>query len=350
MNSNFISNIIGAGPAGLCCAVNLANRGLPFRIFDQTDGATSESRATGLQSETVSLFEKLGLGEQLRAMSTLIYGSQIYFNQAPVDTINFSDPYNNFAVNQSDLEILLVNELKSRWGVEIIRNTPISIVNNKLTLPESECRDEKSLKLLAWGNQPEKQKQLGFSSITERTNEVSFACRAEIDSSIDHKFMHQFASNAGRTVIVPLPNENEFKITGYFGHSVTPLETPSRHALIRLIFERTGIHICNVSEVYLYRLNQNQAHDLSLENLFLVGDSAQRLLPDGGFGLNTAIQQAFHLTDLIGSSTHLDQIKLDYNSRWIDEVQRRVDISRSLNNRVSPEFLKKSGEPPQFTI
>src|ERR1700722_18676096 len=53
--------IIGAGPAGLTLAIELARRNVAFRIIDAAATPFSGSRAKGLQPRTLEIFENLGV-------------------------------------------------------------------------------------------------------------------------------------------------------------------------------------------------------------------------------------------------------------------------------------------------
>ena len=53
--------IIGAGSTGLTLGCELIKRGLKVRLIEQLPEATDQSRALGLQSRTLEVFERMGL-------------------------------------------------------------------------------------------------------------------------------------------------------------------------------------------------------------------------------------------------------------------------------------------------
>jgi hypothetical protein len=61
--------ICGAGAAGLTLAIDLARRGVPFRIVDQLERPFSGSRGKGLQPRTQEVFEDLGIIDRIMAMA-----------------------------------------------------------------------------------------------------------------------------------------------------------------------------------------------------------------------------------------------------------------------------------------
>lgn len=63
--------ICGAGAAGLTLAIDLARRGLSFRIIEQLDCAFGGSRGKGIQPRTQEVFEDLGIIDRIVAAGGL---------------------------------------------------------------------------------------------------------------------------------------------------------------------------------------------------------------------------------------------------------------------------------------
>lgn len=59
--------ICGAGAAGLTLAIELARRGIAFRLIDKMDDAFRGSRGKGLQPRTLEVFEDLGIIDRIAA-------------------------------------------------------------------------------------------------------------------------------------------------------------------------------------------------------------------------------------------------------------------------------------------
>src|SRR5215212_20946 len=55
--------VVGAGPTGLTLAIELARRGVSFRIIDRETEQTKTSRAIGTQARTVEVFRLMGIPE-----------------------------------------------------------------------------------------------------------------------------------------------------------------------------------------------------------------------------------------------------------------------------------------------
>ena len=59
--------ICGAGAAGLALAVDLARRGVAFRLIDAASEPFGGSRGKGIQPRTLEVFEELGVVDRMVA-------------------------------------------------------------------------------------------------------------------------------------------------------------------------------------------------------------------------------------------------------------------------------------------
>jgi 2-polyprenyl-6-methoxyphenol hydroxylase-like FAD-dependent oxidoreductase len=57
--------IVGAGPVGLCCAIDLLRRGVSCRIIEQASAFAVGTRARGISARTQEIFESLGVLHEL---------------------------------------------------------------------------------------------------------------------------------------------------------------------------------------------------------------------------------------------------------------------------------------------
>src|SRR5271156_2083237 len=69
MTRDFSTDVLicGAGAAGLTLAVELARRGVGFRLIDALPGPFRGSRGKGIQPRTLEVFEDLGVLDRLMA-------------------------------------------------------------------------------------------------------------------------------------------------------------------------------------------------------------------------------------------------------------------------------------------
>ena len=71
MSENFAADVVicGAGAAGLTLAIELARRGITFRLIDKMDEPFRGSRGKGIQPRTQEIFEDLGIIDRLVALA-----------------------------------------------------------------------------------------------------------------------------------------------------------------------------------------------------------------------------------------------------------------------------------------
>ncbi|MCI5060051.1 MAG: FAD-dependent monooxygenase [Alphaproteobacteria bacterium] len=331
MSTRYFSHIIGAGPSGLCCALNLAKNGVPFDIVEKNTNPPATNRAIGLHHETLDLLKQHDLYDPTKANSTAIHGSRIYFNNQMKGFIPFQDPENNFSINQQDLEKLLLEHLTTQYGTQIISEDG----NDKLF-----SSNEENVILLCTGARDNLPQKLGFKRKTFPNDEVSFSCDCIIpETKLNHRFMHQMIYPDGRIVFTPLPQKNLFKVTGTYAFTNERVSIPPLQEIHQLIEDKTKITLDEIANLSLYRLQASQSLAYGKNNMFLVGDAGQNFLPHGAFGLNTAIQQAFHLSDLICQNLPFHSIQTQYHNYWKRKVEERLSISQQLAQRVSPSRL-----------
>jgi 3-(3-hydroxy-phenyl)propionate hydroxylase len=57
--------VIGAGPVGLTCAIDLASRGVPVVVLDDDDTVATGSRAICWAKRTLEIWDRLGIGQRM---------------------------------------------------------------------------------------------------------------------------------------------------------------------------------------------------------------------------------------------------------------------------------------------
>jgi phenol 2-monooxygenase len=125
--------VVGAGPAGLMLASNLARFGIRVLTIDDRADQTPVGRADGLQPKTIETFRQMRLADPLLQRGVRVYdisfwrstpeeplhrlGREVHY--PPI--IDVLDPY-ILLVHQGMVESLFIEDLKKR-GLEVRRNT-----------------------------------------------------------------------------------------------------------------------------------------------------------------------------------------------------------------------------------
>jgi 2-polyprenyl-6-methoxyphenol hydroxylase-like FAD-dependent oxidoreductase len=117
--------IVGAGPTGLTLAVDLARRGIPFRLIEAGQTPFEGSRGKGIQPRTLEIFDSLGVIDpvlgagapypRLRIHMGLLSfrAGSLGSSQPPTETV----PYPNiWMVPQARTEAILRERLRALGG------------------------------------------------------------------------------------------------------------------------------------------------------------------------------------------------------------------------------------------
>ena len=59
--------IVGAGPVGLTTALGLSFYGLPFQLFEEDDGLSSDTKAGTILTRTLEAFRRYGIADEVLA-------------------------------------------------------------------------------------------------------------------------------------------------------------------------------------------------------------------------------------------------------------------------------------------
>jgi 2-polyprenyl-6-methoxyphenol hydroxylase-like FAD-dependent oxidoreductase len=316
--------VVGAGPVGLCMALELGYRDQDVIVLDEGDGSVDHPRAGGVSIRTMEFFRRWGIVEEVR-------------------NCGFPDDY--------DLDIVFSTGL---YGYELIRE-PYPSLGKMPTPAESPERRQRCPQMwmdpiLARAAQRNKSVQLRYRTRVTRIevdkrDEVLAHCvdtRTGQTSIVSARYLVACdgATSGVRTDLgigssgIPLLNYS----VGVFFRSPGLLGSTGQHDAARFIFVSPSGPVGNLTVVdgkdlwrftYMAGTERLDLDELDVEGVmrgvlgetvpieilsvapwrrsqlvadayrqgpvFLVGDSAHTMSPTGGFGANTGIGEAVDL-------------------------------------------------------
>lgn len=304
--------ICGAGAAGLTLAIDLARRGLSFRIIEKLDRPFGGSRGKGIQPRTQEVFEDLGIIDRIVAAGGLYPALREYSEDGSYIEKSMGEPRDpspdvpyfiplmipQFRTEEVMRERLAELGHRVDFGCELIGfEQEVGGVRARLKEGAREELVHVSYLVGADGGRSFVRSVLGIDFPGQALGMRAIVADVGL-SGLDRAAWHQFNNGdmARVAMICPLAGTDLFQI-----QAPVPMEGDpdlAAEGLERMITERTGrsdIKISSVSWASAYVMSARLADRYRVNRTFLIGDAAHIHPPTGGQGLNTSVQDAYNL-------------------------------------------------------
>jgi 2-polyprenyl-6-methoxyphenol hydroxylase-like FAD-dependent oxidoreductase len=333
--------IVGAGPAGLALGAELQRLGTSSFIIDQLAAGANTSRAVAIHARTLEVLEPLGVVPELISHGLITTTFRIRDRDRILATFSFKDLKTNYPFvllcPQNRTETILLQRLESLGG-SVSRPhkvTAIRPAQEKQEDVEVQFEGQAGLQTVRarWvvgcdGAHSVVREQAGIPFQGGAYDEDFILADVEMDSPFDREEVDLFFSDQGLVVVAPLPG-NHFRIVATVDHAP---ENPSLADFQKILDQRgpttSPATIRNLAWSTRFHIQHRVAQSLRKGRVLLVGDAAHVHSPAGGQGMNTGIQDAVSLADVLHGivSEHADLSTLD---AW---EHKRLEIARSVVN------------------
>jgi len=304
--------ICGAGASGLTLAIDLARRGVPFRLIEKLDTPFAGSRGKGIQPRSQEIFEDLGIIDRLFQIGGVYppqreYRSDGSFTDSPLIEASGSNPGEPFNQALMVPQFLTERVLRDRlaefghqveYGTELIGfEQDAGHVTARLMTVAGEAFIRARYMVGADGGRSFVRTALGIE-FPGKTLGIRALVADVVLTGLSHEAWHRFGEGSmeRQIAICPLAGTNLFQIQapvsseGTVGVGVNDL-----NAMVADRAGHGGIKVEAVSWASVYTMNARLADRYRVGRIFLIGDAAHIHPPTGGQGLNTGVQDAYNL-------------------------------------------------------
>lgn len=316
--------IVGAGPAGLILACDLARRGVPFRIVERDANPPdhrSGSRGKGVQPRTLEIYDDLGLMDAVRAAGGPYFPGMGWDGPVQLGEIKLprSDPRDPtpdvpypspwMLPQPRALEILRARLREAgiyvEYGTQLTglsqndEGVTATLARNSGASEELRC----AYLVGADGARGATRTAAGIPFASEPMDTQPMLTADVVIDGLGRNYWHMWDKAAGGALwLLPLARSEAFQLYAKYDHKDPDV---SPEGIRRMIRERTGRDDLAIRETYwasLFTSRLGMAEQFRKGRVFLAGDAAHIHSPAGGQGMNTSVQDSYNLGWKLGQT------------------------------------------------
>lgn len=313
--------IAGAGPCGLLTALLLARSGIECAVFERHSGLIDHPKAMALTARSASIFHSLGLLQDLHAGSLPMNGRDLAiwsrsllgeeWGRIPLPQV--TDPHftlSGMHCPQTVTESVLLSALEKEPNASIFFDHEVDAVNVgadgivqlsvRRPAPAVPLSVHAKYLVAADGAASPVRRWIGIPAEGpgDQGHFLNIYFRANFGKYLEKRraVLYQILSEEGFESFVAVNGTDRWLMHHFLrpGESPSDFDSSRLQEIIRAAsgIEDEAIEILGVSP---WVMSPKVAKSFRQGAIFLTGDAASRLSPNGGLGMNTGLQAAHNL-------------------------------------------------------
>ncbi|KAF8835279.1 hypothetical protein BDN67DRAFT_1015679 [Paxillus ammoniavirescens] len=365
MSSSLPVLVVGAGPAGLICALALRKSAIPVRIIEQSSKYHVGTRGAGIMPRSLELLQALGVLPELQRLRGLEAPSMQFYrlpggtevlSTAPglmekMDPVA-SKPFNTmWFISQAVLEEVLRDELR-KYDCEVELGTSLlgfqqdpDGVTANLSISGNDNQESFRASFLvgADGAKGATRKLLKCSFLGETKDDNGILVGNVVIENLSTEVWHLWKPSPYLFSLRPYDRERKkfvITVTGLSDEVGKGADAEKFKLLFREFTERGDIIFGEFEWLSYFKPNMRVVDKMSEGRVFLAGDSAHVHSPHGGQGLNTGIQDSFNLSWKL-ALVHKNRSPISLLASYNEE---RLPVVAEMLKQVTGLYNKSDGD------
>ena len=300
--------VVGAGPAGLVAAAELARRGVRVRVIDKLAQPTDQSRAIAVHARSLDMFDRMGIVDEMvstgiKATAMQLYAGHSRLFRIPLGGVDSAFPF-TLTTAQTETERVLGDHLQS-LGVIVERGVElVGLAQDggaaELTVRHDDGSTEQvstSWVIGADGAHSTVRKMVGTKLAGSFVGERFLLGDVDAEHGLDLDSMHTFFAPDGPVVVLPMLDGRMRFLAEVHDAPGTPMNMHPTQDELQAILDRRigGIRVVRSHWLTSFEIHHARVPAYRWGRVFLAGDAAHIHSPAGGQGMNTGMQDAFNL-------------------------------------------------------
>lgn len=286
--------IVGAGPTGLTAALALSHAGFHPRIVEKRKTPSSLSRAVGIFPSSMTIFDKLDVGDRIRRQALIIERIEVFRDERPVaalDLLANPDPdVRMFSLPQDQTEAILADALSDR-GIDVEYGEVLEDIS----------REDGRTAAILGNSTVDCAEILGADGVRSAVRNAIGVEAKGIELPGDW-------SIADIDLVDPISPGAEIHL---FGVSDAVFAIPMERRRVRLVSNTPDalaalgprFDIAKIRRTGTFRILVQQVDRYRVGNVSLAGDAAHAHSPVGGRGMNLGIADAAEWAERLAAGT-----------------------------------------------